>query len=51
MRLFQPETTIALTQLQQGKTPAIAQLTQRCSAFETEQFVVLSVSCITRVPE
>ncbi|MBW4440866.1 MAG: hypothetical protein KME10_06455 [Plectolyngbya sp. WJT66-NPBG17] len=43
---FQPEYTIALNNLQQGKTPALANLT-RCSGLTTAQFTLLDTACIT----
>ncbi|WP_348253937.1 hypothetical protein [Leptolyngbya sp. AS-A5] len=43
---FQPAYSIALTNLQQGKTPALSQLT-RCSVFTTPEFTLLDTACIT----
>lgn len=47
---FQPAYTIALNNLQQGQTPAIAKLT-RCSVLTTAQFILLDAPCITASPE
>ncbi len=38
----------ALARLQQGKTPALASFTKRCSVFETESLIVLQADCIAK---
>ncbi|MER3478324.1 MAG: hypothetical protein C4287_19985, partial [Leptolyngbya sp. ERB_1_2] len=43
---FQPAFTIALNNLQQGRTPALAKLS-RCSVLTTTQFTLLDTACIT----
>lgn len=47
---FQPIATETVVKLQQGVTPALAKLEQRCSVFETEGLVVLETNCILEAP-
>jgi hypothetical protein len=51
LRSFQPAFTEALTSLEQGRVPALAMLTKRCSVFETEGMIVLEADCITGVKQ
>jgi hypothetical protein len=46
LRSFQPAWKEALANLEQGTTPALAELMQRCSVFETKSLVVLQADCI-----
>lgn len=43
---YQPLATEAYTQMQQGNSPALSKLTERCSIFATKSLVVLQVDCI-----
>jgi hypothetical protein len=43
---YQPTTTQALANLQQGKTPAILSAMERCAVFETPRLVLLQADCI-----
>lgn len=47
---FEPEFTIALTNLQQGKIPALTKLTH-CSVFNTPQLMLLDAACIKTAAE
>jgi len=47
MRQFQPTTTIALTQLQEGKVPALAKLVERCKALETKGLMLVHAGCVS----
>lgn len=46
LRSFQPAFTDSLTNLKQGIEPALAKVVERCSAFETENLVLLAAGCI-----
>ncbi|MCU0547795.1 MAG: hypothetical protein MUC48_00475 [Leptolyngbya sp. Prado105] len=46
LKSFEPEFTIALTHLQQEKTPALAKLTH-CAALNTPRFTLLDAKCIS----
>ena len=48
IRQYQPATNNALVSLEAGTVPALAQLSQSCSVFETENFIVLQADCIVR---
>ncbi len=50
LKQFQPAQE-ALARLQQGKTPALASFTKRCSVFEVERLVVLQADCIAKTPQ
>lgn len=43
---FQPAATEAQTILEQGNVPALLGLSERCSVFESEGFLVVSAQCI-----
>lgn len=45
LQSFQPAYTIALSNLQQGKTPAFSKLS-RCSVLNTDQLTLLDAACI-----
>ncbi len=45
-----PQTAEARVQLKQGKIPAVVSLINRCSAFQTQNLVVLEASCILEMP-
>jgi len=47
MSQFQPTTASALTQLQQGKVPALAKLTDRCQALEIQGLILVNARCIS----
>jgi hypothetical protein len=46
LKSFQPAFTEALTNLEQNKIPALAQLTKQCSVLETENFLLLKADCL-----
>lgn len=46
LKQFQPEAAIAIAQLRQGITPALAQILENCSVFKTQGLQVLDASCI-----
>ena len=46
LRQYQPATQLALSQLQQGKIPALSKLSDRCQVFDQDGFVVLKAECI-----
>lgn len=43
---YQPLATEAYTQMQQGNSPALSKITERCSIFTTKSFIVLQANCI-----
>ena len=45
---FQPAAAEAQARLEQGITPTLAGLVETCSAFKTEEFLVLSAECIKK---
>ena len=47
---YQPAASDAIAQLEQGKTPAIATLTDRCTTFSTESLIVLDTACLQSSP-
>jgi len=47
MSQFQPTTASALTQLQQGKVPALAKLVNRCQALETKGLMLVNARCVS----
>jgi hypothetical protein len=47
MSQFQSATTTALTQLQQGKVPALAKWVDRCTALETKGLILVNAGCIS----
>ncbi len=49
IRQYQPAAAEALTRLEQGIVPALANVVDRCSVHETEGFVVLQADCIAKV--
>lgn len=48
IKQYQPEATQAIAQLEQGATPALQKLMQRCTALETEKLVLLQAECLNR---
>jgi hypothetical protein len=48
LRSFQPEFTEAITNLEQGRKPALVELVERCSVFELKSLVVLQADCIAK---
>lgn len=51
LRSFSPAFTQALTNLEKGITPALANLTKKCSILETEKFNLLKADCIMNFTE
>lgn len=45
---YQPLSTQAITQMQQGNVPALSKITEDCSVFTTKGLVVLQADCITK---
>lgn len=50
MMQYQPHAKQAIAQMQQGMTPALATLRDRCTVFQTEGFFVLDSACILNPP-
>ncbi len=48
LRSFQPAFTEALANLEQGTKPALAEIMDHCSVFETKSLVVLQAGCIAK---
>ncbi|MGM3308039.1 hypothetical protein ACSQ6I_19030 [Anabaena sp. WFMT] len=46
LKSFQPAFTEAVTSLEQGINPALAQLQKQCSVLETEKFTLLKADCL-----
>lgn len=46
LRQYQPATESALSQLQQGKIPALSRVSDRCQVFNQDNFVILNAECI-----
>lgn len=51
LRQFQPFTTNAITALEKGQVPALVKGIDRCKAYESEAFLVLSTQCILELPQ
>lgn len=51
IRQYQPAANNAINQLAQGTIPALFNLKERCSVFNTGNFVVLQASCIVALPQ
>lgn len=47
---YQPAQAEASANLERSLIPALAKVTDRCSVFETNAFVVLSAKCIAKIP-
>ena len=47
LKQYQPATAQAIARLQQGETPVLSKLIERCSVFN-QDFVVLLGKCITK---
>ena len=47
---YQPLAENAMAQMEQGNLPALSDITERCSVFETEALVVLQTDCIQTQP-
>jgi hypothetical protein len=50
LRQFQPGVREAQTRLEQGITPAIAQIVPRCTVLSTEHLILLDAACILTNP-
>jgi hypothetical protein len=48
LKLFEPANAEARTHLNTASTPVLAQAMERCKVFETENFVVLQATCISK---
>ncbi|MCW5312316.1 hypothetical protein GTQ43_00135 [Nostoc sp. KVJ3] len=51
LKSFQPAFTEALSNLEEGNTPALGRLTKKCSILETENFILLKADCILTLSE
>jgi hypothetical protein len=49
IRQFKPATSEATARLKQGIVPALAKVMNRCSAFETKNFVVVNTKCVSAI--
>lgn len=48
LRQYQPATQSALSQLKQGKIPALSKVSDRCQVFDQNGFVVLNAKCMQK---
>lgn len=51
LRQYQPATQTAVTQLEQGFVPALAQLAPTCAAFADDRFILLQAQCLLATPD
>ena len=50
-RQWKPIAKNVLAQMEQGITPALSNVMDRCAVFDTESLVVLEADCIAKVPQ
>ena len=49
IRQYQPAVNNALAELQQGNIPALAKITERCTALKNLNFIVLKADCMMKI--